>query len=987
MASENGSWFKRRGKQPQPIRALTAAGVRLDPGDRRQARQQRAMRQGWQSDAWGYRDSIGELRYAVNFLSNCAARMRVYPAAYAGQGDENPVPLTEIQGVPPEVLAACEQAMAELGTGRLAVSALMASLSTNTTIAGECYFLGLQDPVTGRESYSIRSIDEIVIENDRYRMREVPSDPQGVIPWVDLDPDSTVISRIWTPHPRFRLLADSPLRAILDDCEALLIKRREIRAQGRSRLAGAGMLLIPDEITIKAPVNNNDDPQADPFLGQLTEAMTAPIADEGVASAVVPLLLRGPKDALEKVRHLTFASAIAKEDIQVRAELVGVIATGLDLPKEIIEGVADLNHWSAWQVDDNTFRHHVEPHVINCVDSLTDAYLRPYLEAYGVTPDWVARCALWYDPTELVTHPDQTQDAFQLHDRLAISDEALRKVAGFEKQDAPSQEEFLVRLLHNMRQWPPNMVMAAVHALDPGLTIPPITEAGTVPGVKPGGVDTGVVQAVPTDQAPAMLPAGPIKPSAPPAGPSTTAPGPPPITAAAGTGAMPTGAMVALYLPPELAASMALDGGEPVEDLHLTLAFLGEAADLPDPELLREEVAQWAAATGPLAGEISGVGLFTAGPEPVTYLSVDIPALPDARQALVDALAAHPVSGTHGFTPHVTLDYADRAAEVDAGGEPVVFDSVAVVIGGVRNDYPLTGEAAPITAAGGASHERLSRKLMQIDRDLRTRLQTAANASMLRQLERAGARLRAKVAKDETLRSKIAQRPNERVAAILGPEAVTAASVTTQELMGGDWSGLQAQFHEWTQTAQKQAVAAAIQIGGLAPEDDAVKAAETAMAAGREEAWAVLQGALTHLGHHLLYEPDPNVTPGSWGDLNPDSLVPTGLIRVALAVAGGAPVAEPTDTLTEPFGQIGTGSTIGDLIRSAGLTTEAYTWEHGPALNPFEPHEELDGVQFTSFDDDVLSNGADFPDNAFYLPGDHVGCSCDVVPMWVNASE
>lgn len=822
MASENGSWFKRRGKQPQPIRALTAAGVRLDPGDRRQARQQRAMRQGWQSDAWGYRDSIGELRYAVNFLSNCAARMRVYPAAYAGQGDENPVPLTEIQGVPPEVLAACEQAMAELGTGRLAVSALMASLSTNTTIAGECYFLGRQDPVTGRESYSIRSIDEIVIENDRYRMREVPSDPQGVIPWIDLDPDSTVISRIWTPHPRFRLLADSPLRAILDDCEALLIKRREIRAQGRSRLAGAGMLLIPDEITIKAPANDNDDPQADPFLGQLTEAMTAPIADEGVASAVVPLLLRGPKDALEKVRHLTFASAIAKEDIQVRAELVGVIATGLDLPKEIIEGVADLNHWSAWQVDDNTFRHHVEPHVINCVDSLTDAYLRPYLEAFGVTPDWVARCALWYDPVELVTHPDQTQDAFQLHDRLAISNEALRKVAGFEKQDAPSQEEFLVRLLHNMRQWPPNMVMAAVHALDPGLTIPPITESGTVPGVKPGGVDTGVVQAVPTDQvAPtAMLPAGPVTPSAPPAGPSTMAPGPP-----------------------------------------------------------------------------------------------------------------------------------------------------------------------PITAAGGASHERLSRKLMQIDRDLRTRLQTAANASMLRQLERAGARLRAKVAKDETLRSKIAQRPNERVAAILGPEAVTAASVTTQELMGGDWSGLQAQFHEWTQTAQKQAVTAAIQIGGLAPEDDAVKAAESAMAAGREEAWAVLQSALTNLGHHLLYEPDPNVTPGSWGDLNPDSLVPTGLIRVALAVAGGAPVAEPTDTLTEPFGQIGTGSTIGDLLREAGMTTESYVWDHGPSIVGFPPHEDLDGVEFTSFDDDVLANQGDFPDVACFLPGDHAGCACDATPMWINASE
>ena len=159
--------------------------------------------------------------------------------------------------------------------------------------------------------------------------------------------------------------------------------------------------------------------------------------------------------------------------------------------------------------------------------------------------------------------------------------------------------------------------------------------------------------------------------------------------------------MVAFYLPPDLAAQFALVGGEPVDQLHVTLAFLGDAADLSDEAALQALVAGWAARTPPISGEIGGVGLFTAGPEVVTYLSLDLPALPAARQVLADALSdgGQPISGAHGFTPHCTLDYADRAAEVTASGEAVTFESVAVVVGPTRTDYPLAGEPEPVVAA------------------------------------------------------------------------------------------------------------------------------------------------------------------------------------------------------------------------------------------------------------------------------------------------
>src|SRR6266550_5822150 len=108
-------WFANRRAQQHPVRVLTAAARRLDLENKKEARQMRELRQGWQSDAWTYRDSIGELRYAVNFLANCTARMRVYPAAYPLHGEsDDPQNLADVENVPQEVIDLANQAISEL---------------------------------------------------------------------------------------------------------------------------------------------------------------------------------------------------------------------------------------------------------------------------------------------------------------------------------------------------------------------------------------------------------------------------------------------------------------------------------------------------------------------------------------------------------------------------------------------------------------------------------------------------------------------------------------------------------------------------------------------------------------------------------------------------------------------------------------------------------------------------------------------------------
>jgi 2'-5' RNA ligase len=143
-----------------------------------------------------------------------------------------------------------------------------------------------------------------------------------------------------------------------------------------------------------------------------------------------------------------------------------------------------------------------------------------------------------------------------------------------------------------------------------------------------------------------------------------------------------TGVMVAFFPTPDQANELAVDGGEPPEELHLTLAFLGTVGKEIDPDAeskLIDAVTAWAKEQGPISATVNGLGLFTTGPAPVTYANIDAPALPGARQDLIETLedAGFPANGEHGYTPHMTLIYADAR---DLNPPPVALNFTDVVL-------------------------------------------------------------------------------------------------------------------------------------------------------------------------------------------------------------------------------------------------------------------------------------------------------------------
>lgn len=175
-----------------------------------------------------------------------------------------------------------------------------------------------------------------------------------------------------------------------------------------------------------------------------------------------------------------------------------------------------------------------------------------------------------------------------------------------------------------------------------------------------------------------------------------------------------TGMMLAFMLDPETAKQLALPGGEPVGDLHVTIAFMGDSAD---PALQRNpatdsgdytditHILKTMAAQEPvLHGNIGGIGRFAAsadsdGKDPVIAL-VDVPGLVELRTKLVTTLQMNGffVATNHGYTPHTTLMYVEKGAPMPAESVPALpltFDTLCLAIGDDRTYFKLGNENEP----------------------------------------------------------------------------------------------------------------------------------------------------------------------------------------------------------------------------------------------------------------------------------------------------
>lgn len=430
-----------------PLRVLRADGQRIDLSARDTGWRLSLLRQDWQTDAWDYRDMIGELRYSNRLLARSVARCRFYAVELRDHPDD-PAELTgKDHGVDKQLAADAVAHLARLPLDD-GPDGFLATLIENLLTAGEAWIHG--EPDGSDERWTVRSVSEITSSADRVMLAELPG--SSALGQRGIDPEREELLRCWIRHPRWGQLADSPLRAMLDTLEEIVLTGREIRAAARSRISANGLLLLPSSLSL-VRVRSDDEELAgqsvtdDKFMVDFTAAVTQPIRAEGDAGAVVPLVLRGDPEALKEVRHIRLERADAAQLMERLNGAVWRMLRGLDVQPEQVEGVgATSSHWGGWLVEAASIRHQVEPWAAIGAGCLSRGFLRPGLEALDHDPDQVRRIAVWADTSDLAENPNRGQDARDAHTALVIKDATLRTALGFDDDDAPDDEELQRRV-------------------------------------------------------------------------------------------------------------------------------------------------------------------------------------------------------------------------------------------------------------------------------------------------------------------------------------------------------------------------------------------------------------------------------------------------------------------------------------------------------------------------------------------------------------
>lgn len=430
---------------PEPPNGFIASAVALPAAVPNRARGQQA----WMAQAWRYYDTIGELRFVANWVGNVMSRAVLRPVH---QQDGAWVPVTDGPAV---------EVMDSYFTSDQGRAEMLQLTGIGLTVPGECYHVYFSNEDVWRviSSGNVTQVGKTLhVDVGGERTKLGPND---------------LVIRVWTPHPTDLWQADSPVQANLSTLAEIKRLNEHVAAQLDSRLAGAGLLMLPSEIQFPKPEGTDPaDSEADVFMRVLGDAMITPIKDRGNASAVVPIVVTAPGDMLDKVQHLTFWSELDAAVVGMREAAVKRLALGLDTPPEVLLGVSDTNHWNVWMIDEASIKSHLEPRLQVVCNAVTTAYLRPALQGVVPDPDMYAVMA---DTANIRLRPNRSSEAISLYDRGELNGDALRRETGFGKLDAPDSDELRDWLLRKIAtgSTSPEQTSAALELLGAGLGITP----------------------------------------------------------------------------------------------------------------------------------------------------------------------------------------------------------------------------------------------------------------------------------------------------------------------------------------------------------------------------------------------------------------------------------------------------------------------------------------------------------------------------------
>lgn len=237
-----------------------------------------------------------------------------------------------------------------------------------------------------------------------------------------------VLRGLW-PSPIDPIQPDAPLFGVLSILSDMDWLGRLSRAQSANRVGMRGILGSADGLNF---AGGGD------FWTEWDASLRAKMQDP---TDVGPVHLRGAKELVEPMasgRGMGGLSWVVPDfpyDARIEGRMEAMIhrlSYGLPIPPEILLGLSAQSRATAFQVEENSYRAHIEPpaHIVAQVATDVLSTLFPDNDIQVVP-----------DPTLLLAKRSTVQDVKDAYDRGEVSGKYFREVLGIPETAAPDEEE------------------------------------------------------------------------------------------------------------------------------------------------------------------------------------------------------------------------------------------------------------------------------------------------------------------------------------------------------------------------------------------------------------------------------------------------------------------------------------------------------------------------------------------------------------------
>lgn len=418
----------------------------------------------WQAEAWRLYDIVPELRKLSGRIGDSVAQARLYVTEVDETGEET----GEVQDERIRRLAAVP-----LGTGAQRDDNLRLG-GVDLAVGGECWIVGegaAENPEAAEGSWFVVTGSAFKRVGDQLSVRRPKL--QGGSELVLRD-GVDILTRCWRPHPNDVDQADSFTRsAIVPLREIELLTKREF-AELDSRLTGAGLMFLPEGMDFP---RGQDDPEGlAGFMAYVQRAAAASMKSQGDARSMVPIFATIPAEMMEhldKIRPINFWSELSEAIPDMKDKAIARVASSAEIPAEVLTGIADANHWTAWLISEEGIRW-IRGYLGLIADALTRGFLRLALERMGIAnPE---RYAFAFDTSTLAARPNRLDDALKLREHFLISDQETVKAGAFDVEQMPTVPERAAQILLRLVQTQPDLILDP--AVQAALGLPQVQSVG-----------------------------------------------------------------------------------------------------------------------------------------------------------------------------------------------------------------------------------------------------------------------------------------------------------------------------------------------------------------------------------------------------------------------------------------------------------------------------------------------------------------------------